>query len=182
MTVGCSVVVMSKKRTIEPRLGIDIGKVIMEPVKGGKADTAFLGSSMEKAIRTPPAPGAFEGVRTLVTAFAGRVWLVSKAGASVQQKTRAWLKHWDFYGVTDLRPEHLRFCLERSQKAGHCKQLKITHFIDDRLDVLEHLRGIVPQLYLFGEQPRLGTIPEWVIHTGDWERATAAVLLGLAGD
>lgn len=180
MAAGCSVTAMSKKRTIEPRIGIDIGKVIMAPVAGGKADTSLLSGSLEKAMQTPPSPGAFEGVRTLVTAFAGQAWLVSKAGPNVQQKTRAWLRHWDFYRITGLPPEHLRFCLERSQKAGHCKQLKITHFIDDRLEVLEHLRGFVPNLYLFGEQPRLDTIPEWATHVGHWGAATAAVMHGLA--
>jgi hypothetical protein len=33
---------MKNKQTIEPRIGIDIGKVIMSPVLGGKADTSFL--------------------------------------------------------------------------------------------------------------------------------------------
>lgn len=167
---------MNKKRTIEPRIGIDIGKVIMAPVVGGKADTSFLSGTLEKAMQTPPSPGAFDVVRKLVTAFAGQAWLVSKAGHNVQQKTRAWLKHWDFYRITGLPSGNVRFCLERSQKAGHCKQLKITHFIDDRLDVLEHLRGSVPHLYLFGEQPRLEAIPDWVTHVGDWGQVAATIL------
>ena len=86
---------MSTKRTIVPRIGIDLGKVIMEPVVGGKADTAFLSGSIEKAMETPPSPGAFEGVKTLVAAFGGRAWLISKAGPNVQRKTKQWLRHWD---------------------------------------------------------------------------------------
>jgi hypothetical protein len=135
---------MKNKRTIEPRIGIDIGKVIMSPVLGGKADTSFLSGGVEKAMQTPPSPGAFEGVKKLVEAFSGKAWLISKAGPNVQQKTKLWLRHWDFYKVTGLPQEHLRFCLERPQKAAHCKQLLITHFIDDRLDVLEALRENVP--------------------------------------
>ena len=179
MAAAATVVVMSKKRTIEPRIGIDIGKVIMAPIKGGKADTSFLSGTLEKAMETPPSPGAFEGVAKLVTAFAGQAWLVSKAGHNVQRKTRAWLRHWDFHAATGLPPENVRFCLERAQKAAHCKQLKITYFIDDRLDVLEHLRGLVPHLYLFGEQPRLDGIPDWVTHAGDWEAAVTRVLRNL---
>jgi hypothetical protein len=64
---------MSEKRTIEPRIGIDIGRVIMAPIKGGKADTSFLNGSLERAMQTPPSPGAFEGVKTLVTAFSGQL-------------------------------------------------------------------------------------------------------------
>ena len=167
---------MSKNRHRNPRIGIDIGRVIMAPVKGGKADTTFLSGSLEAALRTPPSPGAFEGVSMLVQAFEGRAWLISKAGPRVQDKTKRWLRHWDFHGVTALPRDHVRFCLERQQKVGHCKQLCITHFIDDRLDVLQYLRGLVPRLYLFGEQPRLDEIPDWVEHVADWRHATAAVL------
>ena len=171
---------MKKHRNSEPRIGIDIGRVIMTPVQGGKADTSFLSGGLEKAVQTPPSPGAFEGVRTLVSAFSGRAWLVSKAGPSVQGKTKQWLRHWDFYGETGLPRTHLRFCLERAQKLGHCRQLKITHFVDDRLDVLEHLRGSVARLYLFGEQPGLDEIPDWVTPVADWHETTECVLKDLA--
>ena len=173
---------MSKRTNTDPRIGIDIGRVIMAPVKGGKADTSFLSGTLERALKTPPSPGAFDGVRSLVKAFAGRAWLVSKAGPKVQRKTKLWLRHWDFYAETGLPPEHVRFCLQRSQKAGHCRQLKITHFIDDRLDVLEHLRGAVAELYLFGEQPSLDETPDWVTAVADWREATETVLGDLGRD
>jgi hypothetical protein len=176
MLVPCTLAAMSKKQYIEPRIGIDIGRVIMAPVQGGKADTSFLSGTLERAMQTPPSPGAFQGVKTLVEASGGRAWLVSKAGPNVQHKTKLWLRHWDFCAATGLPPDHVRFCLERRQKAGHCRQLKITHFIDDRLDVLDALRGDVPHLYLFGEQPQLEAIPDWVVHVKDWGRATATVL------
>ena len=163
------------KQNKQPRIGIDIGRVIMAPVKGGKADTSFLSGGMEKALKTPPSPGAFDGVRDLVEAFGGQAWLISKAGPNVQDKTKHWLRHWDFYGVTGLPRHHLRFCLQRAQKAGHCKQLCITHFIDDRLDVLEHLRGLVPNLYLFGEQPGLDRAPDWVTPVIDWHETPGFV-------
>lgn len=172
---------MSKKQNIQSRIGIDIGRVIMAPVSGGKADTSFLSGSFERAMQTPPSPGAFEGVRTLVDLFEGQAWLVSKCGDNVKRKTKQWLSHWDFYEETGLHPGNVRFCLKRPQKAHHCKQLKLTHFIDDRLDVLEHLRGIVPGLYLFGEQPRLDAIPEWLTHVIDWEQATQTVVSDVTG-
>ncbi|MDJ0942647.1 MAG: hypothetical protein QNJ30_04255 [Kiloniellales bacterium] len=173
---------MNKQRKSEPGIGIDIGRVIMAPVVGGRADTSFLSGGLEKALATPPSPGAFDGVRSLVSAFAGRAWLISKAGPKVQHKTKQWLRHWDFYDETGLPRSHLRFCLQRSQKALHCRQLRLTHFIDDRLDVLEHLRDLVPNLYLFGEQPDLDEIPDWVNPTTDWREATETVLEQLARD
>ncbi len=182
MTTARTIAGMSKKRTIEPRIGIDIGRVIMAPVKGGKADTSFLSGSLEKAMQTPPSPGAFENVKALAAAFGGRAWLISKAGPNVQHKTKQWLRHWDFFTATGLPADNLRFCLERPQKAAHCRQLKITHFIDDRLDVLEALREDVPHLYLFGEQPKLDAVPAWAVHVLDWQAASSAVLAQLNGD
>lgn len=159
-----------KKKT-QNRIGIDIGRVIIGPVIGGKADTSFLGNSLEKAMETPPSPHAFEQVARLVEMFEGNAWLISKCGPNVQRKTKAWLRHWNFHQATKLPEGNVRFCLEKPQKAHHCKQLKITHFIDDRLDVLTHLRGLVPNLYLFGEQPKLDTTPDWATHVVDWLEA-----------
>jgi len=165
----------------EPRIGIDIGRVIMAPVVGGRADTSFLRGSAEDAMRTPPSPGAFEGVRTLVDLFEGRAWLVSKCGYEVQRKTKRWLRHWDFYEETGLAQGNLRFCLKRPDKAIHCKQLKLTHFIDDRLDVLEHLEGLVSNLYLFGEQRNREPAPDWLTPVIDWNTATRTIAEDMAG-
>ncbi|MCG8610656.1 MAG: hypothetical protein MI864_08985 [Pseudomonadales bacterium] len=160
------------KKQISPRLGIDIGRVIIGPVVDGVADTSFLGNTLEKAMLTTPSPRAFESIACLVALFEGNAWLVSKCGPGVQQKTKAWLRHWRFHEHTGVPESHVRFCRERAHKAHHCKQLKITHFIDDRMDVLTHLRGLVPHLYLFGEQPKLRSIPDWLVHTKDWPAVT----------
>ncbi|MDH3741826.1 MAG: hypothetical protein OER56_09535 [Hyphomicrobiales bacterium] len=178
--MAATLVAMNKTQNIKPRMGIDIGRVIMAPVKGGKADTSFLTGNMERAMQTPPSPGAFDGVRALVDASHGQAWLISKAGANVQHKTKQWLREWDFFNETGMPRGNLRFCLRRHEKAHHCSQLKITHFIDDRLDVLEHLRGIVPNLYLFGEQKRPEDTPCWVTHVADWPFTTSVVLNDLA--
>lgn len=71
------------------RLGIDIGRVLIAPdAADGRADTSFLGGSLEAALATPPYEGMFETVPDLVKRFGGQVWLVSKAGPRVQEKTR----------------------------------------------------------------------------------------------
>lgn len=148
------------------RYGVDIGRVIIGPELGGVADTRFLGSRLEEAVHTPPAPGALDVIGELVAQSSGNVWLVSKCGPSVQRKTLAWLHHHAFFARTGMPPEHVRFCLERREKATHARELGLTVFVDDRLDVLHHLRGVVPRLLWFGEGAR--DAPEWVVPARDW--------------
>jgi hypothetical protein len=137
------------------------------------ADTSFLGSSLEEAIESPATPGAFEVIPRLVALFERRVWIISKCGEATQRKTLAWLEHHDFYGRTGLPRGNLRFCRERAEKAVHCRELGVTHMIDDRLEVHRAIRDVVPHRYLFGPQ---GEVPHWVVHTPDWA-AVAAILL-----
>jgi len=162
-------------------LGIDIGRVIIAPGGGGRADTSFIEGSMEDALRTPPMEGALEAVRRLVEAFERRVWLISKCGPRVQERTRRWLDHHGFYDATGLRRDRVVFCLERPQKAGHCERLGIKVFIDDRLDVLEAMRGRVPHLFLFGEQ-RTPVSGDWFRPVQGWEHALPAVLERLGSE
>ena len=158
------------------KLGIDIGRVLIAPDSAdGRADTSFIGGSMEAALATPPYDGMFEAVPALVELFRGNVWLVSKAGPKVQEKTRRWLQHHAFFERTAIAQENLRFCLERPQKALHCRELGITHFIDDRPDVLAHLEGVVSHRFLFGPQKKAVT-DRGIVAIPAWEQAAQAIV------
>jgi hypothetical protein len=135
----------------EPRIGVDIGRVI---IHGDGADTNFFAHDLDEAMRTPAVGGAFAGVATLVERFDGRVWLVSKCGPKIQARSLAWLDHHEFWAQTGVDRSNVRFCRERPEKAVHARRLGLTHFVDDRLDVLQHLVGLVDRLYLFGPQKR----------------------------
>ncbi|WP_280457781.1 hypothetical protein [Nocardia carnea] len=164
--------------TQKPRLGVDFGRVIQgAALPDGGADTTFLAGGDAEAMQTPPTDGAFEALARLVASFGGRAWVISKCGPRVQQRTRQWLDHHDFYRHTGVPRENVRFCRERADKAGHCAELGITHMIDDRLEVHEALRGLVPHLFLFGIQS--GPVPQWVHHTPSWPEAEAAVVATL---
>lgn len=150
-------------------LGIDIGGVIISrPPEGDGGDTSFIGGSLETALRTPPWEGCFDAIARLVRAFEGRVWLVSKCRRRVEEKTRAWLVHHRFFEETGVPSDHLRFCLERPQKADIARGLRLTHFIDDRLDVLECLRPVVPTLVWFGGR---APAPGWLSVAVTWPSA-----------
>lgn len=156
-----------KNRIETPALGIDIGRVIMCPAHDdGSPDTSFLAAGDREALSVPPAPGLFDVLPGLVRRFSGRVWLVSKAGERIEKLTRRWLGHQRFFERSGMRPDRVRFCRRRPDKRAHAEELGLTHFVDDRTDVLGHLRGAVRHLYLFGVQTE--PIPPWVIHVGDW--------------
>lgn len=131
-------------------LGIDIGGVIIDRVKNDGTDTSFF---TDNYLKTSAVPGAFDAISSLVAGrFKGNVHLVSKCGKKVQEKTLRWLDHHSFHQLTWVPSDNVHFCLERHQKAGICEKLGITHFIDDRLEVLSHLAS-VDNLFLFRPDP-----------------------------
>lgn len=162
--------------TQHPRLGVDIGRVIIGGgTVPGSSDTQFFSGDTARMLATPAVPGAFDTLARLVPRFA-QVWLVSKCGERVQRSTRQWLDHHDFAARTGIPRDNIRFCRRRPDKAVHCAELGITHFIDDKLDVHQALRGIVENRYLFGAQ-RVPP-PAWVRHTPTWSAVETEILRG----
>jgi hypothetical protein len=155
-----------------PRLGIDIGRVI---IGGEGADTQFLAGDEASAMATPAVAGAFDAIAELMRLFDGDVWLVSKAGPRIQARTRRWLDERGFFDATFVPRDHLRFCRERREKADHTLTLELTHFIDDRFDVLRLLEGIVPHRFLFGPQRRPYASGPTLTQVRDWRALLHAI-------
>ncbi|GID97351.1 hypothetical protein ACFQFC_07630 [Amorphoplanes digitatis] len=159
------------------RLGVDIGRVIIGGgVVPGSSDTQFFGGDTARMLATPAVPGAFDALSRLVPRFE-RVWLVSKCGERVQRRSRQWLDHHHFWARTGISRDDVRFCRARPDKAVHCAELGITHFVDDRLDVHRALRGVVAHRYLFG--PQTAPPPGWVRPVATWAAAEAAIVHSL---
>lgn len=159
---------------VQPRLGVDFGRVIHgAAAPDGPQDTVFLSGSDDEALASPATPGAWDVLPRLVTRFGGRVWVISKCGPRIQRRTLAWLEHHDFYARTGIPASHVRFCRKREEKAVHCASLRITHMIDDRIDVHRAIVDTVPCRYLFGRQK--GAAPEWVEHTLTWADVESAI-------
>lgn len=126
-------------------LGVDIGGVIIDRANDG-TDTSFFSDNY---LQTTAVPGAFDALRELRDKrFANGIFLISKCGRKTREKTLHWLDHHCFYASTGIARDHIRFCRERYEKARICKELGITHFVDDRLEVLSSLT-LVGTLYLF---------------------------------
>lgn len=129
------------------RLGVDIGGVIIEPADED-ADTSFFG---EHYLRTPSVDGVFDALGALGPVF-DEVHLVSKCGESTERRTREWLAHHDFPARTGIPVERVHFCRTRPAKAPIARRLGLTHFVDDKLEVLGYLDS-VPHRYLFRPRP-----------------------------
>ena len=154
-----------------PRLGVDIGRVI---IHGDGPDTSFVGGSDEDAMRTPAIDGAFEALGRLCARFEGRVWLVSKCGKRVEERSRRWLQEHRFFDTTGVSADNLVFCRERGMKAGICRDLGIGWFVDDRVDVLVPMAGIVAHRFLFGAA---ATDVPGLVAVATWAEAEAAIAM-----
>jgi hypothetical protein len=150
----------------EPRLGIDIGRVIIDGAGAVGGDTAFFNGTETVMLATPEMADAVATIARLVDRFDGRVWLVSKCGPRVQDRTLRWLDGHDFYRRTGLARDHVRFCRRRADKRAHCAQLALTHFVDDHPEVHAAIRGSVTHQYFFGPQRR--PVPGYGRHTPTW--------------
>ncbi|GAB3439525.1 hypothetical protein GCM10027570_03930 [Streptomonospora sediminis] len=158
-----------------PVLGLDIGGVIIHRMAEDQ-DTSFFG---ETPMRTPAVAGAFEAIAALASdPFRDRVHLVSKAKPATAERTFRWLALHGFSRRTGVAEDHVHFVLERADKAPVCERLGITHFVDDRLDVLRHLAA-VPHRYLFtgggGAAAAPGGLPEWAQQAATWPELAAAI-------
>lgn len=138
---------------IEGCLGVDFGGVIV-PRSGDADDTSFFGT---RPLDTPAASGSLEALSRLrAYRFADRIFVVSKASPRVEALTRAWMRHVGFHLRTGISEANLLFVRERCAKAEVCRTYGITHFVDDRLDILESMSS-VPHRYLFAPSDDLST-------------------------
>ncbi|MGE3512852.1 MAG: hypothetical protein AB7N65_28655 [Vicinamibacterales bacterium] len=155
------------------RVGIDFGGVMVRASHWNRDDETSPQGTSEAERATE---GMFDSVRAIAAACAGRVWIVSKAGPRMQARTLAWLRAVDFFARTDVTQDHVRFCLSRIAKDAICRELEITHFVDDRVHVMQILRKTVPHLYLFGERGEERYCPPWATFVSSWAEVSALVI------
>lgn len=158
------------------KLGIDVGGVIIA-ASNDHSDTSFF---EENYLLSKPTEGMYEAIAQLVTGrFDERTYIVSKCGERIQQRTREWLQYNDFYNRTGMHPDHVCFTRTREGKAPICTALGITHFVDDRLDVLRHLTD-VPHQFLFqghaNEMRKYKHLLTQVCHVHSWQEIVTELL------
>jgi hypothetical protein len=159
-------------------IGFDIGGVIVGGGRGnGAEDTSVFG---DRYLETPEIDGAIEAITRLVKErFGGHAYLVSKCSQRIQDRTEAWLERRRFYDRTGILSMNKRFCRKRHEKGPICRGLGITHFVDDRVEVLNSTDAEVRR-YAFRPDPkelerfRTADRPFLVAH--EWEDILADLL------
>ena len=104
--------------------------------------------------------------------FPNETYIISKCGANIERKSREWLKHNGFYEQTGMSEDKVHFCRQRADKAPIAQKLGLTHFIDDKLEVLGYMYDIVPHRILFNpsleEMRRAGPLVGPVMPVFSW--------------
>jgi len=167
---------MKEKKFPESRLGIDFGGVIITYVeKKGKHDPDYA----ENFLSSPPQKNALENIKSLQQKFKGQVWIISKAGEYTEDLIRKWLQKNNFFDYTALDKDNLIFCRQRADKLPLCQDLKITHYIDDRINIMQILKGTAPHLFLFGSKEKNHSARNWTTLVENWDEAHEAVITSL---
>jgi hypothetical protein len=153
-------------------LGVDVGGVLVDRIKADGSDTSFFS---DRFLETPAVAGAFDTVARLGRErFGQRICIVSKCGPRTEERTRLWLAHHGLLDVLGLDEQALHFCRKRPDKAPICKRLGVTHFIDDRMDVLVHLTSVRYKI-LFGPQ-EAGVNARGAIRAETWRDVASRLL------
>jgi hypothetical protein len=144
-------------------LGIDVGGVIISR-EGDGGDTSFFSDNY---LKTPASKDVLEVLSRIVPKFE-HTFIISKCGSKVQQKTLDWMSAQHFYHRTGISRQDFFFCKTRPEKAGIAQRLGVTHYVDDRMDILNSMIGIVPNLFLFNPlqratvtQKSFHIVPSW---------------------
>ena len=103
----------------------------------------------------PEAPGVCESLKRLNERFGGNITVVYNSTAIADEKIHAWLRSHKFIERTGIPLERIRRTINESRdKTPFMNQSSETHYgttvvVDDRLEVMSHFVGKVPQLFLF---------------------------------
>ena len=88
-------------------------------------------------------------------------FLVSKCGPRTEARTREWLVEAGFLDAIGMPAGHVWLCRQRPDKAGVCAELGVSHFVDDRLEVLSYMPAVAER-YLF--RPDRDEVAAFVAH------------------
>jgi hypothetical protein len=107
-------------------LGIDLGNTI----------------TCKRDGKTVPQDQSFRVIRDLRSKIKA-VYIVSRVTDEQSLRAYKFFNDFNFFEGTGLTPNKVRFCYERHEKAPIVRELGITHFIDDRPEVLVYMPNVM---------------------------------------
>ncbi|MDD5165548.1 MAG: hypothetical protein PHG25_03390 [Candidatus Pacebacteria bacterium] len=134
---------------------VDIGNVIIAYRLSGLNRENYHSYDFDSI---PPEPGCFDTLKQLNEEFGGNITVVWKATDDAVGKNMQWLQTHQFTELTGIPVNRIRrIGAHRAEKVDFIDQTSQTHggttiVIDDRLEVLSHFVGKVPNLFLFRPQ------------------------------
>jgi len=129
-------------------IGFDLGGVVLDSPGG----SVPLDSWPIREV-----PGAVDTIRWMhrVGDWPSGVHVISRCGPDVEAWSRHALDHVNFFERTGLSQGHVHFVRKVGEKVDLAVQLQLTHFVDDRSDVLARMAGRIPnRLHLAGSAAR----------------------------
>lgn len=129
------------------KIGIDIGGVIIDRARNDGSDTSLFGENYLNAHAVDSVMEAIAKINKEL--FPNETYIISKCGANMERKSREWLKHNGFYEKTGMSEDKVHFCRQRADKAPIAQKLGLTHFIDDKYEVLGYMKAVVATRILF---------------------------------
>ena len=127
-------------------LAIDLGNVIIDHKSFGTTPEYVL-SGDYRAI--PEVPDSISVISQLAHGpFHSRVHVMYNASTVANEKIQEWLRHHEFSSRTGISSEKIHRSEHGRDKSALCLCHNVTHFIDDRLEVLGMLVKTVNNLFL----------------------------------
>lgn len=104
-----------------------------------------LGFTVVNSRKKEVYPDAFRVIHRFNRTWDG-VFIVSRVNEEQKIRSLAWLKESRFFEQTGVPQDNLYYCAERKDKAPICAELGVTHFIDDRPEVMAALAPHIQKL------------------------------------
>lgn len=120
-------------------------------------------------------PGAAEAIRQLTENF-GPLYVISRVdNVQDSEEILVFLKE---HGILDFIPiENIRFCLKRTDKQWIAADLKLTHFVDDRMEVLFHMKSVPNRFALNPVPEEVAQYPlDGIRIVHSWDEVLKAIL------
>ncbi len=109
---------MKPENRIE-KIGIDLGNTLI--------------------VNRQPLPDALQVTGMLRKRFGEHIYIISRVNEEQEKRARAFVTSEIFVQTTGIPFSRVHFCRERHEKAPIARELGLTHFIDDRPEVMSHM-------------------------------------------